>query len=103
MDSRKLFESLWRRQALPAACLVLCAACGGGGGGGGTPAPPAAWTGIKQLGVSGQEEALGLSAATDAAGSVYVAGFTDGGLGGNTLPAGSCLFAAKYTGAGVLQ
>lgn len=45
----------------------------------------------------------GLSVATDASGNVYVAGYTDAGLDGNTLTGSEDLFLIKYNSAGVNQ
>ena len=59
------------------------------------------WTGTKHLGVSGQyTEAF--SVAVDSLGNVYVAGFTSGGLPGNTLTGTSDFFVTKYDPAGNL-
>jgi hypothetical protein len=49
----------------------------------------------RQWGVAGADTA-GFSAATDASGNVYVAGWTDGGLDGNTLIGLSDVFLIKY-------
>lgn len=65
-----------------------------------TPLVP--WTGIKQLGVSGQNTVAN-SVATDASGNVYVAGVTDGGLDGNTLTGTADFFITKYDNSGVKQ
>jgi len=56
----------------------------------------------RQLGVSGQETEA-YSVATDATGNVYVTGYTQGGLDGNTLTGNCDFFAAKYNDSGVLQ
>jgi len=72
--------------------------CGGGGGSDGGGAKPK-WTGTKQLGVAGAyTEASGV--AVDASGNVYVAGYTEGGLDGNTLMGGTDLFVTKYDSSG---
>jgi hypothetical protein len=63
-------------------------------------APP--WTGIKQMGVA-RALTSGNSVATDASGNVYVAGDTDGGLGGNTLSGTYDFYVTKYNSSGVLQ
>ena len=62
----------------------------------------APWAGVKQLGVSAVTTA-GQSTATDANGNVYVAGFTNGGLDGNTLTGTSDFFVTKYNPSGVKQ
>ena len=72
-------------------------ACGGGG-----DTPPASWSGTKQLGVTGVDT-LGSSVATDTNGNVYVAGYTDGGLDGNTLTGTRDFFVTKYDSTGAKQ
>ena len=67
-----------RNGILAVASAVMLVSCGGGGGGG---VPP--WIGTKQLGVAGKET-RGSSVTTDASSNVYVAGYTQGGLDGNT-------------------
>ena len=62
--------------------------------------PP--WIGTKQLGVTGADT-LGLSVATDANGNVYVAGYTTGGLDGNTQTGAIDFFVTKYDISGVKQ
>ncbi len=53
----------------------------------------------KQLGVSGEDtEAYGV--AVDSSGNVYVAGFTTGGLDGNTLTGTNDFFVTTYDSAG---
>jgi len=63
-------------------------------------------TGVKQytrqLGVSGAET-TGHSVATDVNGNVYVAGYTNGGLDGNTLVGTMDFFVTKYNSNGVKQ
>ena len=63
-------------------------------------------TGVKQytrqLGVAGANT-QGNSVATDASGNVYVAGFTGGGLDGNTSTGTTDFFVTKYNSAGVKQ
>jgi hypothetical protein len=56
----------------------------------------------KQLGVAAHG-AYGNSVITDASGNVYVAGFTDGGLDGNTLTGTIDFFLTKYNSSGVKQ
>jgi len=56
----------------------------------------------RQLGVTGQNT-YGLSVATDANGNVYVAGYTWGGLDGNTLTGTVDFFVTKYNSSGVKQ
>ena len=60
------------------------------------------WTGTKQLGVA-TKETVSNSVATDAAGNVYVAGYTTGGLDGNTLTGTNDFFVTKYDSSGVKQ
>ena len=62
--------------------------------------PP--WIGTKQLGVAGKVT-YGYSVATDASGNVYVAGYTKGGLDGNTLTGTQDFFVTKYNSSGVKQ
>ena len=64
--------------------------------------PP--WIGTKQLGVTGQVTS-GNFLANDASGNVYVAGYTDGGLDGNTLSGtgSNDFFVTKYNSSGVKQ
>jgi hypothetical protein len=56
----------------------------------------------RQLGVVGAET-YGNSVATDASGNVYVAGYTKGGLDGNTLTGTMDFFVTKFDSAGVKQ
>ena len=77
------------------AAAVMLVSCGGGGG-----VPP--WIGTKQLGVAGAT-ARGYSVSTDANGNVYVAGYTTGGLDGNTLTGTRDFFVTKYNSSGVKQ
>ncbi len=79
--------------------VALLAGCGGGGGGGGGAVinPTAKWTGTKQLGVSGgvvNTNAYGV--AVDPSGNVYVAGFTEGDLDGNTHMGTEDFFLTMY-------
>jgi hypothetical protein len=60
------------------------------------------WTGTKQLGVAGSFTS-GHSIATDASANVYVAGWTYGGLDGNTLTGASDVFVTKYNSSGIKQ
>ena len=57
------------------------------------------WT--KQLGTSSGDSASGV--ATDSSGNVYVAGYTYGGLDGNTSAGDKDLFVVKYNSDGVKQ
>ena len=84
-----------RNGILAAASAVMLASCGGGGG-----VPP--WIGTKQLGVAGRTT-YGFSVASDANGNVYVAGFTNGGLDGNTLTGTRDFIVTKYNSSGVKQ
>jgi hypothetical protein len=56
----------------------------------------------RQLGVAG-EDTDGYSVAIDANGNVYVAGYTTGGLDGNTLSGIRDFFVTKYNSSGVKQ
>jgi hypothetical protein len=101
MDDHVTRHSGWRKLALCLVVLViygLLSACGGGGGN----TPPAVWSGTKQLGVPGKDTTAS-SVATDASGNVYVAGYTDDGLDGNTLTGGSDFFVTKFNRTGVKQ
>jgi hypothetical protein len=57
------------------------------------------WT--QQLGTSGDDAAKGV--AVDPSGNIYVAGYTKGGLDGNTNSGGSDLFLVKYDSSGARQ
>jgi hypothetical protein len=81
---------------LLAAFSLALVSCGGGGDG----VPP--WIGTKQLGVAGQNT-FSRSVATDGNGNVYVAGYTRGGLDGNTLAGTRDFFVTKYDSSGVKQ
>jgi hypothetical protein len=56
----------------------------------------------KQLGVAGKGT-YGHSVATDTSGNVYVAGYTTGGLDGNTLNGTVDFFVTKYNSSGIKQ
>ncbi|MDH4317226.1 MAG: SBBP repeat-containing protein, partial [Desulfobulbaceae bacterium] len=56
----------------------------------------------RQLGVAAADT-YGNSVATDASGNVYVAGYTNGGLDGNTLTGTRDFFVTKYNSAGTKQ
>ncbi len=56
----------------------------------------------KQLGVAGQTTVAN-GVAVDSSGNVYVAGFTDGGLDGNTLTGIEDFFVTKYNSSGTKQ
>ena len=83
-----------RNCILAVTSAVMLASCGGGG------VPH--WIGTKQLGVAGHDT-FGSFVAIDASGNVYVAGFTDGGLDGNTLTGTRDAFVTKYDSSGVKQ
>jgi hypothetical protein len=70
---------------------LLLTACGGGGGGGASKPPPVVHSGGNLL-------ALGVG--VDANRNVYLGGYTDGGLDGNTLIGQHDLFVVKYNAAG---
>ena len=57
------------------------------------------WT--KQLGTSSRDEAYGV--ATDSSGNVYVAGYMEGGLDGNSNSGKKDLFIVKYNSDGNKQ
>ena len=64
-----------------------------------TAASSSPWTGTKQLGVTGKDtRAQGV--AVDSSGNVYVAGWTTGGLDGNTLTGTEDFFVTKYDSSG---
>jgi hypothetical protein len=56
----------------------------------------------KQI-VIAEKDSYGASVATDASGNVYLAGYTTGGLDGNTLTGTTDAFVTKYNSSGVLQ
>ena len=90
------------RMILVSLCLaaVVLVACGGGGGGSSSSTVQTPkWTGTKQLGVSGAwTSATGV--VVDRSGNVYVAGYTTGGLDGNTLTGNMDFFVTKYDSLG---
>jgi len=57
------------------------------------------WT--KQLGTSSSEEGNGVT--TDSSGNIYVTGYTDGGLDGNTSSGYNDIFLVKYNSSGTKQ
>ncbi len=73
---------------------IILTACESGGGGSTTK-----WTGTKQLGVAGKNaRATGVS--VDSSDKVYVTGYTDGGLDGNTLSGTYDFFLTKNDSSG---
>jgi len=78
----------------------VLSACGGGGSSAPTPTPAATWSGTKQLGVA-SAGTRGKSVAAD--GSVFVTGYTYGGLDGNTLTGSRDFFVTKYDSSGAKQ
>jgi len=59
------------------------------------------WAGTQQLGTSSYELARGV--ATDSSANVYVTGYTDGSLDGNSSAGGYDLFLVKYNSSGMKQ
>lgn len=59
----------------------------------------AGWEGTKHLGVAGVDT-VARGVAVDSNGNVYVAGFTEGGLDGNTLTGATDLFLTMYDSSG---
>ncbi len=59
------------------------------------------WQWTKQNGTDRYDEARGV--ATDSSGNVYVTGYTEGGLDGNTSAGRSDLFVVKYNSSGTKQ
>ena len=69
-----------------------------------TPAPTptvASWSGTKQLGTTVQDNATSIT--SDSSGNVYVTGYTQGSLDGNTSAGGGDLFVLKYNSSGTKQ
>ena len=93
----------FRRAMMLAASVTtfsLLFACGGGGGGGGGGSPqPSTWVGTKQLGAAGASTRA-QAAAVDHNGNVYVVGYVDGALDGNTRSGDTDLFLTKYSSSG---
>ena len=58
------------------------------------------WT-TKQLGTSSDDK--GNSVTTDSSDNIYVTGYTDGGLDGNTSSGGSDIIIVKYDSSGTKQ
>jgi len=81
--------------------ITLLSACGGGGGAA-TASAASPWVGAKQLGAVGFIT-VGYSDVVDANGNVYVAGYTTGGLDGNTLTGTNDFFVTKYNSSGIKQ
>ena len=57
------------------------------------------WT--KQLGTSSHDWGNGVT--TDSSGNIYVTGYTDGGLDGNTTSGGTDIILVKYNSSGIKQ
>jgi len=57
------------------------------------------WT--KQLGTSSDDEGNGVT--TDSSGNIYVTGYTNGGLDGNTNSGSYDIFIVKYNSSGIKQ
>jgi len=58
-------------------------------------------TRTKQLGTSSKD--YGTSVTTDSSGNIYVTGYTEGGLDGNTNSGESDIFLVKYNSSGTKQ
>jgi len=96
---------LFSCRAIAVLAMSFLAACGGGGGGsssGGGINLTSDWSGIKQLGAANKDTTTN-SVATDSSGNVYVAGYTTGGLNGNTVTGTTDAVLAKYSSSGTLQ
>jgi Beta-propeller repeat len=83
--------------------FVALTSCGGSGGGSSpvNQANQGTWTGTKQLGTAGLD--FGYGVAVDSSGNVYVTGYTEGGLDGNTSAGNFDIFLVKYDSAGTKQ
>jgi hypothetical protein len=80
--------------------LPVINGCGGGGGDSEAVSPAvASWTGIKMSGSTSDDRALGI--ASDSIGNVYITGYTNGNLDGETNAGGRDAFIAKYDSSGV--
>jgi len=76
--------------------------CGGSSGDSGAVSPAeVAWTGIKMSGSTSDDHALGI--VTDSIGNVYITGYTNGNLDGETNTGGRDAFIAKYDSSGVKE
>ena len=65
-----------------------------------TPSPTVtSWT--KQLGTSSSDSGYGIT--SDSSGNIYVTGFTDGDLDGNTSAGSDDIFVVKYNSSGIKQ
>ena len=78
--------------------ILTIAGCGGGNNGGGIPPIPS-WN--KQLGTSEADIAYGIAA--DGSGNVYITGYTQGGLDGNSNTGVNDIFSVKYDSSGIKQ
>ena len=78
--------------------ILTIAGCGGGNNGGGIPPIPS-WN--KQLGTSEADIAYGIAA--DGSGNVYITGYTQGGLDGNSNTGVNDIFSVKYDSSGTKQ
>ena len=59
----------------------------------------ASWTGTKQLGTTGDDYVSGIT--SDSSGNIYLTGFTEGPIDGNTSAGGYDVFVTKYDNTGV--
>ncbi|OGP24947.1 MAG: hypothetical protein A2X93_03870 [Deltaproteobacteria bacterium GWC2_56_8] len=66
-----------------------------------TDTTPSGWTGARQFGTSSDDYAKDV--AIDNSGNIYAAGFTYGGLDGNTSAGGPDVFLVKYDSTGAKQ